>query len=217
MMRERTQIGDYIRELCLPEDSALDTFEQDVAAAGMLAIQVPAELGKLLGMLVRLTGARRVLEIGTLGGYSAAWMARALPSDGRVVTLEKSTKHAAFARTFLERAGVGDKVEIMLGAALDTLPSLLERGDPQFDMVFIDADKAAYPAYLDWSLRLVRSGGVIVGDNVLRGGKVLEPGDDADLNGLAEFNLHATSSPLLDALIIPNRSGEDGILVAVVK
>ncbi|MDQ3328134.1 MAG: O-methyltransferase [Chloroflexota bacterium] len=217
MMSEIDQIGAYVRNLCIPADSVLDNFEQDVAGAGMPAIQVPAELGKLLGMLVRLTGARRVLEIGTLGGYSAAWMARSLPLDGKVITLEKSTKHAAFARSFLERAGVAEKVEIIVGAALETLPSLLEREDPAFDMAFIDADKAAYPAYLDWSLRLVRSGGVILGDNVLRGGKVLDPGGDADLNGLAEFNRHAASSPLLDTLILPNRGGQDGILVAVVK
>ena len=211
------QIDTYIRGLCILADPVLDSFEQDVAAANMPAIQVPAELGKLLGMLVRIAGARRVLEIGTLGGYSAAWIARALPPDGRVVTLEKSTKHAAFARAFVDRAGIGDKVEIVIGAALETLPSLLEREDPTFDMAFIDADKASYPAYLDWALRLVRTGGVIVGDNVLRGGKVMEPGDDADLKGLAEFNRHAASSPLLDTLIIPNRNGQDGILVAVVK
>lgn len=207
----------YIQELFLPSDEVLDNFEREAEAAGLPTIQVPAELGKLLNMLVRLTGARRVLEIGTLGGYSAAWMARALPSDGRLVSLEKSTKHAAFARKFLERAGVADKIEILVGSALETLPTLLEREDPSFDMVFIDADKESYPAYLDWSLRLVRPGGLIVGDNVIRGGGVIEPGNDPVLKGAAEFNQHAAASPLLDALILPNRGGQDGVLLAVVK
>jgi predicted O-methyltransferase YrrM len=211
------QVGAYVRELFVAQDSVLEGFEREVAAAGMPPIQVPPELGKLLALLVRIARARRVLEIGTLGGYSAAWMARALPDDGKLISLEKSTKHAEFARSFLGRAGVGEKVEVVVGAALDTLPGLLEREEPEFDLVFIDADKSNYPAYLDWSLRLVRSGGLIVADNVLRGGKVLEPGEDAELNGLAEFNQHAASSPLLDSLILPNRNGQDGILLAVVR
>lgn len=213
--QERVQA--YIKDLFLPPDEVLDDFEREAEAAGLPAIQVPPELGKLLNLLVRLTGARRVLEIGTLGGYSAAWMARALPSDGQLVSLEKSTKHAAFARSFLERAGVANKVEILVGSALETLPILLEREGPNFDMVFIDADKQSYPAYLDWSLRLVRPGGLIVGDNVIKGGGVIDPGDDPVLKGAAEFNQHAAASPLLDALILPNRGGQEGVLLAVVK
>lgn len=214
-MQER--VDAYVRELFIGEDEALAGFDSEAEAAGLPAIQVPRELGKLLGMLVRLTRARRVLEIGTLGGYSAAWMARDLPEDGRLVSLERSEKHAEFAREFLRRAGVGDKVEVLVGPALETLPSLLEREEPGFDLAFIDADKAAYPAYLDWALRMVRPGGVIVGDNVLRGGLVLDPGGDPDLDGLAEFNRHAAMSPLLESLILPNRGGGDGILLAVVK
>ncbi|MDP9380632.1 MAG: O-methyltransferase [Chloroflexota bacterium] len=210
-------IGAYVRELFVPRDEVLDGFEQELERAGIPLIQVPPELGKLLGLLVRLMRSRRVLEIGTLGGYSAAWMARALPEGGRLITLEKSAKHAEFARSFLARAGVVDKVEVVVGSALDTLPALLEREEPQFDMVFIDADKESYPGYLDWSIRLLRPGGLIVADNVLRGGKVMEPGDDAVLNGVAEFNQHAAASPLLDSLILPNRNGQDGILLAVVR
>jgi predicted O-methyltransferase YrrM len=211
------RIDTYVRELFVEQDAVLESFPGEVEAAGMPPIQVPPELGKLLGLLVRMTGARRVLEIGTLGGYSAAWMARALPPGGTLVTLEKSEKHAAFARRFLERAGVADRVEIVVGDALETLPRLAERAEPHYDMLFIDADKPAYPAYLDWGLRLVRPGGLIVGDNVLRGGRVIEPDGNADALGAAEFNRHAAASPLLDALILPNRGGQDGILIAVVR
>lgn len=207
----------YIRELFLPPDPVLDSFEAQLQAAGIPSIQVPPELGKLLSLLVRSSGARRILEIGTLGGYSAAWMARTLPDDGRLVSLELEPRHAEFARSFLEQAGVSEKVEVIVGPALETLPMLLEREHPDFDLAFIDADKAAYPAYLDWAMRFVRPGGLIVGDNVLRGGQVAEPGDDADLRGLDEFNRHAAASPLLDSLILPNRDGRDGVLIAVVK
>ncbi len=211
------RVQSYIQELFPPPDAVLDSFEAQLRSAGLPAIQVPAELGKLLAILVRSSGARRILEIGTLGGYSAAWMARALPQNGRLVSLELEPRHAEFARSFLEQAAVSDKVEIIVGPALETLPMLLEREQPDFDLVFIDADKAAYPAYLDWALRFVRPGGLIVGDNVLRGGRVAEPGEDADLRGLDEFNRHAATSPLLDSLILPNRDGQDGVLIAAVK
>lgn len=211
------KIGAYIQDLFVHEDDLLRGFAEEMKAADMPAIQVPPELGKLLALLVRMTGARRVLEIGTLGGYSATWIARALPPGGRLVSLEKERRHAEFARGFLGRAGVADRVEIVVGAALNTLPSLLERGEPGYDMAFIDADKESYPAYLDWALRLVRPGGLIVADNVLRGGSVIEPGDDPQLRGIAELNRHAATSHLLDSLILPNRGGQDGILLAVVK
>ncbi len=214
-LEERT--AGYVRELFIEEDEVLASFRSEAEAAGLPIIQVPQELGKLLGILVRTIGARRVLEIGTLGGYSATWMARALPEDGKLTSLEKEPRHAEFARLFLERTGVADKVEVVVGSALDTLPVLLDRPDPYFDMVFIDADKPSYPAYLDWSLRLVRPGGLIVADNVIRGGGVIEPGDDPVLRATAEFNQHTAASPLLDSLILPNRGGHDGILVAVVK
>ena len=207
----------YIRDLFIPDDPTVSGFEQEMEDAGLPRIQVPAELGKLLGVLVQATAARRILEIGTLGGYSAMWMARALPEDGRIVSLELEPRHAEFARGFLERAGVVHKVEIVVGPALETLPSLMERDAHEFDLVFIDADKEGYPAYLDWAMRLVRPGGLIVADNVLRGGKVAEPGDDPAMRAVDEFNRHIAASPLLDATILPNRSGGDGVLIAVVR
>lgn len=210
-------IDDYVAGLFAPPDEALEAALREAEREGLPSINVSATEGKLLQMLVWISGARRVLEIGTLGGYSATWMARALPEGGRLTSLEKEPRHAEFARRFLERAGVADKVEVVVGSALETLPALLDRPDPYFDMVFIDADKPSYPAYLDWSLRLVRPGGLIVADNVLQGGGVIEPGDDPVLRATAEFNQHAAASPLLDSLILPNRGGQDGILIAVVK
>lgn len=219
-LKQESQIGridTYIQHLFVERDELLDGIGPELEAAGLPRIQVPSQLGKLLGLLVRISGAHRILEIGTLGGYSATWMARALPEDGRIVSLEKALNHAEFARRFLDRAGVGRKVEIIVGPALQTLPPLLDREDPGFDMVFIDADKEGYPAYLDWSLRLTRPGGLIIADNVLRGGGVIQPGDDPTLQAVDEFNRHAATSPLLDSLILSNRGGEDGILIATVK
>lgn len=208
----------YIREMFVKEDEPLRNFKSEVAAAGMPTIQVPPELGKMLSLIVRMIDARRILEIGTLGGYSATWMARTLPKDGSLISLEKEPRHAEFARRFLERTGVSDKVEIIVGAALDTLPTLAQRENPSFDLVFIDADKSNYPGYLDWALRLTHPGSVIVGDNVLRGGKVVHPdSNDPDHMGLSKFNQHIANSPLLDSLLIPNRGGNDGYLIAVVK
>ncbi len=144
----------------------------------MPEIQVSAGQGKLLYLLARLTGAKRILELGTLAAYSTIWMGRALPADGHLTTLEFSPKHAAVARSNLARAGLADRVEVRVGSALDTLPALEAEGVPLFDMVFIDADKPGYPAYLDWALRLIRPGGLIVADNVVRGGRVLETDSD---------------------------------------
>ncbi len=206
----------YIRDLFVREDELLSGFAREAEAAGLPRIQVPPELGRFLSMLVRITGARRVLEIGTLGGYSATWMARALPPEGRIITLEREPRHAEFARSFLERAGVADRVEIVLGTALDSLPRLEASGEGPFDLVFIDADKASYPDYLRWALRLTRPGGVIVGDNVWRGGSVLSP-ETEDARGAAEFNRIAAESPRLEALLFTNRGGQDGFLVAVVR
>ena len=177
---------------------------------------VPQPLGRLLGILVRAVGARRVLELGTLGGYSAIWMARALPTDGRLISLEVNPHHAEVARANLARAGVAERVEVRVGQALDLLPAVT--AEAPFDLVFIDADKVSYPAYLEWAVRLVRPGGLIVADNVLRGGAVIDPSPaDVDARAIYEFNRRAAAHPRLDAIILPNRGGRDGILIAAVR
>ena len=209
------RIEAYIRELFLPSDEVLEAAVRDMGAAGLPSIQVPAALGRLLGILVRGMGARRILEIGTLGGYSAIWMARALPPEGRLISLEADAHHAEVARANIARAGLGDRVEVRLGKALDLLPDLA--GDEPFDLAFIDADKTTYPAYLEWALRLVRPGGLIVADNVLRGGAILESHADDNARAVNQFNRAAAANPRLDAIILPNRGGQDGILIAAVK
>ncbi len=215
-MSDTDRIDTYIHNLFIPDDPALTQAVDDATRAGLPMIQVPAALGKLLGMLVRAVGARRVLEIGTLGGYSAIWMARALPPDGRLLSLEVSERHAEIARANLARAGVVDRVEVRVGRALDLLPALAD-GHP-FDLVFIDADKTSYPDYLDWALRLTRPGSMIVADNVIRGGEVADPDNTAaDIRALDRFNRLAAADPRLDAIIVPNRGGNDGILLAVVR
>src|SRR6202042_905794 len=158
------------------------------AAAALPPITVSANQGKLLELLVRVHGARRILELGTLGGYSTIWLARALPENGRMVTLEASAKHAAVARKNLERAKLLDKVELREGPALETLPKLLaERVEP-FDLIFVDADKEHNAEYLKWALRLSRVGTVIVTDNVVREGSVLDAAsDDAMVRGTRRF------------------------------
>jgi predicted O-methyltransferase YrrM len=215
-MSDADRIDTYIQNLFIPDDPTLTEAVADASTAGLPTIQVPASLGKLLGILVRATGARRVLEIGTLGGYSAIWMARALPADGRLISLEVSERHADVARANLARAGVAERVEVRVGAALDSLPALAD-GEP-FDLVFIDANKDGYPAYLDWALRLVHPGSLIVADNVLRGGAVADPDNTApDMRAVDRFNRATAGDPRLDATILPNRGGNDGILIAVVR
>jgi predicted O-methyltransferase YrrM len=194
----------YIRDLFLPHDDVLEAALRRAREAGLRSIQVPAELGRLLGILARAVGARRILEIGTLGGYSAIHLARALPEDGRLITLELDPRHAEVARENLEAAGLSTRAEVRLGRALDVLPSLA--AETPFDLAFIDADKETYPAYLDWCLRLVRPGGLIVADNVLRTGGAVDT-----------MNRAAASDPRLEALILPMRDGADGILVGVVR
>ena len=210
-----TSAGSYIRDLFLAPDPQLEAALQRAAAAGLRSIQVPPELGRLLGILVRATGARRVLEIGTLGGYSAIHLARALPADGRLISLEIDERHAQVARENLSEAGLADRAEIRVGAALDLLPAL--GGDAPFDLAFIDADKGSYPAYLEWCLRLVRPGGMIVADNVLSRGVVSPTDDDVDGQAIAAMNEAAARDPRLDAIIVPARDGRDGVLLAAVR
>jgi len=208
-------IDTYIHALFLPRDDVLEAALRNAQAAGLRSIQVPPELGRLLGILAQATGARRVLEIGTLGGYSAIHLARALPADGRLISLELDERHAQVARENLAQAGLADRADVRVGAALDLLPALT--ADPPFDLAFIDADKESYPAYLEWCVQLVRPGGMIVVDNVLSRRGVIPPAaDDADGRGIAAMNEAAARDPRLDAIIVPARGGRDGVLLAVV-
>ncbi len=181
-------VDKYLDETLTPRDSTLDDALAECAAADLPAIQVSSVQGKLLHLLARIMGARNILEIGTLGGYSTIWMARALPEGGRIITLEADPKHADVARKNFARAGVEGKVELRLGKALDTLPKVAADARGPFDMFFIDANKSNMPEYFEWSLKLARIGSVIVADNVVREGAVLDANSkDADIQGIRRF------------------------------
>lgn len=169
-----TAVDDYIADALVPPDAALDGALAASEAAGLPAINVAPNQGKLLMLLARMAGARRILEIGTLGGYSTIWLSRALPADGRLVTLEQAPAHAAVARRNIAAAGLDGLVEIRVGPALESLAALQGAGEAPFDFVFIDADKPNNPLYLDWALRFARVGTVIVADNVVREGAVID-------------------------------------------
>jgi predicted O-methyltransferase YrrM len=213
-------VDDYIVDTLDLEDDALRAAVADSVAAGMPQIQVSAALGRFLNVQARAIGARRILEIGTLAGYSAMWLARALPAEGRLITLELSPKHAEIARGTLARAGMGDMVEVHVGPASDSLAALVAAKVEPFDMVFIDADKEGYPDYLEWSLRLSRPGTLIVADNVVRGGAIVER-DHADsrVQGIRRFNEMLARDPRVDASIVQTvgRKGYDGIAFALVR
>ena len=188
------------------EDDALRAARASADAAGLPRIEVSAQHAKLLSLLVRISGARRVLEIGTLGGYSTIALARAVGADGSVVTLEYAQAHADVARGNLERAGVADRVEIVVGAALDSLPALQQRGDT-FDLVFIDADKPNYSNYYDLVFHKVRDGGFIIADNVLWSGKVTEVVKDENAEALDAFNRKVLADDRVENVLLPIRDG----------
>lgn len=212
-------IDRYIEELFSPEDDPLARNKEDAAAAGLPAIQVSPNEGKLLYLIAKLAGARRILEIGTLAGYSTTWLARALPEDGLVLSLELDPLHAEVARRNLERARVAAKVRICVGGAAESLSELVRQGEPPFDLVFIDADKAGYVEYLDFALKLARPGAVILADNVIRHGKVMdaEPPDPAD-QGARLYNAAIAADPRLESLILPIvRHRIDGLAISIVR
>lgn len=214
------EVDRYFAELFASQDQTLDAVLQANAAAGLPAYDVSPVQGKLLQLFVKLTHARRVLEIGTLGGYSTIWMARALPQGGRIVTLEYSPHHAAVARVNFEQAGVAEKIQLHAGAALDLLPRIAaERSDP-FDMIFIDADKPNNPGYLAWALRLSRPGTLIIGDNVVRDGAVAGPeSTDPNVQGVRRFLELTAREPRLSATAIQTvgLKGYDGFSLAIVS
>ncbi|MEV7404036.1 O-methyltransferase [Streptomyces sp. NPDC091267] len=214
-----TAVDDYFNTLLVGPDEALDAAVEASEKAGLPAIQVAANQGKLLNLLARLQGARTVLEIGTLGGYSTIWLARALPEGGRLLTLESDPECAEVARGNIERAGLSEVVEIRVGRALDTLPELAEQGYGPFDVVFIDADKPSNPDYLAWSLRLTRPGSLIVADNVVRDGEVADgASDDPKVQGVRRFTELVAAEPTLTATALQTvgTKGYDGLLMALV-
>jgi predicted O-methyltransferase YrrM len=214
-----TAVDKYLTDLMIPPDPALDAAVRDSAAAGLPAIQVAPNQGKLLHLMARMQGARTVLEVGTLGGYSTIWLARALPPGGRVVTLEAAPKHAEVARTNLKRAGLEGVVEVIEGKALDTLPRLQAEGRGPFDFVFIDADKQNQAAYWTWALKLTRVGSVIVLDNVIREGAVADAHSaDPAVQGVRRANELMAKEPRVSATAVQTvgSKGYDGFAVALV-
>ncbi|MFD7528229.1 O-methyltransferase [Streptomyces sp. NPDC059849] len=214
-----TEVDDYFNGLLVGPDEALDAAVEASDGAGLPAMQVAANQGKLLNLLARLQGARTVLEIGTLGGYSTIWLARALPEGGKVVTLEADPAYAEVARANIERAGLADVVEIRIGRALDTLPELAAEGHGPFDVVFIDADKPSNPDYLAWSLKLTRPGSLIIADNVVRDGEVVDAtSDDPKVQGVRRFTelVAAETTLTATALQTVGSKGYDGLMMALV-
>jgi predicted O-methyltransferase YrrM len=208
-------VDDYLADALVGRDAALDAALAANRAAGLPPIDVSPTQGKLLHLLARAAGARRILEIGTLGGYSTIWLARALPDGGRLVTLEREPRHAAVAAENVARAGLAAAVDIVVGPALDTLPTL----DGPFDLVFVDADKPSNAAYVAHAVRLSRPGTVIVVDNVVRGGRVTQRGDaDPAVQGSRAVIAALAADPRLDATAVQTvgAKGHDGFALAVV-
>lgn len=214
-----TRVDGYIADTLIGSDRALEDALRDSDAAGLPSIAVSSAYGQLLHLLVRGMSAKRILEIGTLGGYSAIWLARGLPPDGRLVTLELSSKHAKVARTNIDRAGVGSRAEIRVGPAQDSLRALAAEHAAPFDFVFIDADKAGYPDYLRLSLPLCRPGAMIVADNIVREGEVANAAStDENVRAVRAFNEALAADPRVKATIIQTVGVKkyDGFALAVV-
>jgi predicted O-methyltransferase YrrM len=211
------EVDRFVEGTVAANDEALEAAVAGASDAGLPEIQVTPAQGKLLHLLARSIGARRVIEFGTLGGFSSIWLARALPADGRLVTLEAKTEFAEVARANIDRAGVGDRVEIVVGPALDALPGL--DGEDPFDLAFIDADKSNTPNYCDWALDHVRPGGLVIADNVVRGGTLADT-DSGDAATLAQRHLHETlaEDPRADATTIQTvgAKGYDGFTLVLV-
>jgi predicted O-methyltransferase YrrM len=212
-------VEEYMDGLLIPSDSALDAAREASSAAGLPDIAVTPSQAKFLHLLARTRGARHILEIGTLGGYSTIWLARALHADGRLVTLEAEAKHCEVARANLLRAGVGARVDLRLGEALDLLPELAAEGGEPFDFVFIDADKENTAEYFGWAVRLARAGAVIVVDNVVRDGEVADAETtDARVEGIRRFLDAVAAEPRVSATTLQTvgSKGYDGFTLALV-
>lgn len=214
-----TAVDHYIGELLLPHDSALEAALRTSAEAGLPAIGVSPPQGRMLELLVRVRGARSILELGTLGGYSTIWLARGLPSDGRLVTLELNPSYAEVARANIARAGLDHLVEQRIGPAIETLPQLVAERDGPFDLIFIDADKVSYPDYLPWTLKLSAPGTLIIADNLVRGGAVIDTeNDDPSVGGSRRFTELLGAEPRVSATLIQTvgSKGYDGFALGLV-
>jgi predicted O-methyltransferase YrrM len=212
-------VDQYLNETLVAEDRALTAAVEDSERAGLPSIQVAPNQGKLLHLLAKTMGAVQVLEIGTLGGYSTIWLARALPAGGKVITLEAEPKHAEVARANFARAGLSDVIDLRLGKALDTLPKIAAQNLGPFDLFFIDADKPSIPEYFDWALRLSRPGSLILVDNVVRKGAVADAGSgDPSVQGVRRFNEKVAREPRVSATTIQTvgTKGYDGIAFVLV-
>jgi predicted O-methyltransferase YrrM len=214
-----SEVDGFIADLFINPDPALDAALKASQKAGLPAIEVSPSQGKLLMLLAKMASARRILEIGTLGGYSTIWLARALPDGGRLITLEANEKHAEIARKNLAKAGLADKVEVRVGPALDTLPKLAKEGGGPFDFAFIDADKTNNSAYFDWALRLSRKGSVIITDNVVRWGAITDAANkDPRIKGTRDFMEVVARERRVSATAIQTVGvkGHDGFAIALV-
>ncbi len=218
MGAQLARIDDYIENLFAPQDEALEAAVRESRRAGLPEIHVSPNEGKLLQLLAEMVGARRILEIGTLGGYSAINLARGMAEDGFLISLEIDERHAEVARKNIERAGLAQRVEIRVGDARGRLAEIAEGEEGPFDLVFIDADKEGYPEYLEWALGLSRPGSLILGDNTIWGGAIMDPQDDPT-RAINEFNERVAGDPRLSAIILPlmRESMVDGLAIARVR
>jgi caffeoyl-CoA O-methyltransferase len=211
------RIDDYIENLFAPQDAALEAAVRESRRAGLPEIHVSPNEGKLLQLFAELAGARRILEIGTLGGYSAINLARGMAEDGLLISLEIDEHHAEVARQNIERAGLGERVEIRVGDARKLLAELAADDEGPFDLTFIDADKEGYPEYLEWALKLSRPGSLILGDNTIWGGTIIDPQDNST-RAIREFNERIAKDPRLSAIVLPLlRERVDGLAIARVR
>jgi predicted O-methyltransferase YrrM len=213
------EIDEYIERLFVPRDPVFEQALRDAAEAGLPEIHVSPNEGKLLYLLAKLAGAKRVLEIGLLGGYSTMWLAQAIGPQGKLATLEVDERHVRVALKNLQRAGLLDRVEIWQGDARTTLEKMVKAGEHPFDLVFIDADKPSYPVYLDYAMQLTRPGSLILADNVIRDGKVARSGQtDPLVLGIQEFNRKLAANRKLEAIMVTvMRENLDGLAIARVK
>ena len=214
------KVDDYINSITIAADAPLEAAADSALKAQLPPVSVTPAQGKLLQLIARTLGAKRILEIGTLAGYSTIWLARALPSDGRLTTIEANPAHADIARTNIEGAGLSDRVDIRLGKALDVLPQIAAEKQPPFDFIFIDADRTGLADYFDWSVKLSRPGSVIIVDNVVRKGGVIDAAsDNVDVTGVRRFNDRLKTDTRVDVTMIQTVSakGHDGFAMALVR
>lgn len=212
-----TAVDNYFCDLLVQSDPVLDAALKSSDEAGLPSHHVAPNQGKLLYLLAQIQGARNILEIGTLAGYSTIWLARALPNNGRLVTLESNLKHAEVATANILRAGLSHLVDLQIGQAIDSLKQLTTQGGEPFDFIFIDADKPSNPIYLDFALQLSRPGTLIIGDNVVRNGEVVNSdSQDANVRGVRQFNELLAQDPRIDATALQTVGckGYDGFVMA---